>query len=122
MLDLLGNYAAFLLVSVALGGGTAWLAGRAIAQTWRPFWQAMLYMLALGGAVRFVHFALFDGVLVDPIGYARDAFVTMAFAAGGFRVTRRRQMAYQYAFLTTAEPVAALPQEQSAAQDSTSTA
>ncbi len=26
----------FLLVSVAMGGGAAWLAGRAIASTWRP--------------------------------------------------------------------------------------
>jgi hypothetical protein len=43
----------FLLVTVILGGGAAWLSGRAIAQTWRPWWQGMLYMFILGGAVRF---------------------------------------------------------------------
>ena len=32
--------ASFLLVTVLLGGGAAWLAGRAIAQTWRPWWSS----------------------------------------------------------------------------------
>ena len=31
--DFLG---AFLLVTIALGGGAAWIAGQTIAQTWRP--------------------------------------------------------------------------------------
>ena len=39
--------------------GAAWLAGRAIAQTWRPWWSAVAYMLILGLAVRFFHYALF---------------------------------------------------------------
>ena len=34
-----GSAGVFLLVSVLLGGGAAALAGRAIAQTWRPWWQ-----------------------------------------------------------------------------------
>jgi hypothetical protein len=50
----------FLLVSVVMGGGAAWLAGRAIAATWRPWWHVALYMAILGLAVRFMHFALFD--------------------------------------------------------------
>ena len=37
----------FLLVSVLLGGGAAWLAGRAIAATWRPWWHVALYMVIL---------------------------------------------------------------------------
>ena len=48
-----------------IGGGAAWLAGRAIAQTWRPFWQVVVYMLLLGAAVRFVHFALFEADLLS---------------------------------------------------------
>jgi hypothetical protein len=123
MLDLLREHAAFLLVSVALGGGAAWLGGRAIAQTWRPWWQGMLYMFVLGGAVRFIHFALFDGTLTDPVGYARDTLVTMAFAAAGFRVMRRRQMAHQYAFLAAAAgSVPTPPRQQAAARDSSSAA
>ena len=49
-----------------MGGGAAALAGRAIAQTWRPFWSVMVYMAMLGAAVRFVHFALFEATLLSP--------------------------------------------------------
>jgi hypothetical protein len=120
MLDLLREYAAFLLVSVVLGGGAAWLAGRAIAQTWRPWWQGILYMLVLGGAVRFIHFALFDGMLTEPAGYVRDTLVTIAFAAAGFRVMRRGQMARQYGFLRAA--TAAPSSQHGARSDSGATA
>jgi hypothetical protein len=89
----------FLLVTVVLGGGAAWLAGRAIAQTWRPWWQGMLYMFILGGAVRFIHYALFEGTLASPAGYALDTAVALGFAAAGFRATRAAQMARQYGFL-----------------------
>jgi hypothetical protein len=88
----------FLLVTVVLGGGAAWLAGRAMAQTWRPWWQGMLYMFILGGAVRFIHYALFDGTL-SPSGYALDTAVALGLAAAGFRATRAQQMARQYGFL-----------------------
>ena len=58
------------LVTGVIGGGAAFLAGRAIALTWRPFWQLVLYMLPLGAAVRFVHFALFESTLLAPLSYA----------------------------------------------------
>jgi|ERR1700719_762510 hypothetical protein len=99
MLDLLtDNAGPFVLVTVILGGGAAWLAGRAIAQTWRPWWQGMLYMFLLGAAVRFFHVALFDGTW-SLAAYGIDTAFTMAFAAAGFRMTRARQMAQQYGFL-----------------------
>jgi hypothetical protein len=59
-----GSLGIFFLVTIILGGGAAALAGRAIALTWRPWWQIVLYMLILGGAVRFIHFALFGGTLL----------------------------------------------------------
>jgi hypothetical protein len=100
MLDFISDNALpFLLVTVLIGGGAAWLSGRAIAQTWRPWWQGMLYMFILGGAVRFIHYALFDGTLISPAGYAIDTAVALGFAAASFRATRVRQMARQYAFL-----------------------
>ncbi len=55
-----------LLVTGVIGGGAAFLAGRAIAQTWRPFWHVLVYMAMLGAAVRFVHFALFEATLLSP--------------------------------------------------------
>lgn len=89
----------FLLVTVMLGGGCAWLAARAIAQTWQPWWMAVIYMLILGLAVRFIHYALFDGTLTSPYYYAVDTAILAAIALAGFRYTRRRQMAKQYGFL-----------------------
>ncbi len=100
MLDLVtANAGPFLLVTVILGGGAAFLAGRAVAQTWRPWWQAMLYMLILGAAERFIHFALFDGTLLSPSAYGLDTAVAIGFACAGYQITRARQMARQYGFL-----------------------
>jgi hypothetical protein len=86
----------FLLVSVLLGGGAAWLAGRAIAGTWRPWWHVALYMLVLACAVRFIHFALFDATLLSLHYYSVDAGVCLGFGFLGFRATRAAQMANQY--------------------------
>ena len=62
----------FLLVTVAMGGGAACLAGRAIAATWRPRWHVVAYMLVLAVAVRFLHFALFDGKFLSLHYYLVD--------------------------------------------------
>jgi hypothetical protein len=99
-----GLYAEESLLQVALvtgliGGGAAFLAGRAIAQTWRPFWHVAVYMLLLGGAVRFVHFALFDATLISPASYAADTLYLFALAALAWRMTRAAQMATQYYWL-----------------------
>ena len=59
-------------MTVCLGGGAAWLAGRAIAQTWRPMWHVVAYMALLGAAVRFIHFALFGAELLTALSYAAD--------------------------------------------------
>jgi Domain of unknown function (DUF6867) len=93
------SFSVFLLVTVILGGVCAWLAARAVAQTWRSWWQAMIYMLILGFAVRFIHYALFDGTLTSPYYYAVDTAILSAIAVAGFRYTRRQQMARQYGFL-----------------------
>jgi hypothetical protein len=37
----------FLFVTVGLGGGAAAIAGRAIAATWRPWWDVVKYMFLL---------------------------------------------------------------------------
>jgi hypothetical protein len=91
-------FAVFILVTVVLGGGAAWLAGRAIALTWRPWWHVLLYMLILGAAVRFIHFALFGGTLASPHYYAVDSAIAILIGLAGYRLTRARQMAVQYGF------------------------
>lgn len=87
------------LVTGLLGGGAAFLAGRAIAQTWRPVWHVVVYMLMLGAAVRFVHFALFEATLVSPLSYAADTLWLMLLSLVAWRLTRAGQMATQYYWL-----------------------
>jgi hypothetical protein len=102
ILDLLseeGSFGVFLLVSVLLGGGAAWLAGRAIAATWRPWWHVALYMLALSVAVRFLHFALFDAKFLSLHYYLVDFAVCLCFGYLGFRLTRVDQMVTRYSWI-----------------------
>jgi len=89
----------FLLVTIVLGGGAAALAGRAVALTWRPWWQVVIYMLMLGAAVRFIHFALFEGTLLSIHYYAVDSLVCMAFGFAGFQAARARRMTAQYPWI-----------------------
>jgi hypothetical protein len=89
----------FLLVTVVMGGWLAWMAGRAIALTWRPNVQLVIYMLALGLFVRFIHFALFQATLLTLHYYIVDTIVLMAFGYAGWRYNRARQMTTQYRWL-----------------------
>ncbi|ARQ01170.1 DUF6867 family protein [Pseudorhodoplanes sinuspersici] len=93
------SFFVFLLVTIFLGGGAAFLSGRAIAGTWRPSWQVFLAALALGGAVRFFHFALFGGTLLAPYYYAVDTLFCLLFGLWGYRMTRAGQMAEQYGWI-----------------------
>jgi NO-binding membrane sensor protein with MHYT domain len=93
------SFGVFLLVSVLLGGGAAWLAGRAVAATWRPWWHVTFHMLILGAAVRFLHFALFDATLLSPHYYLVDTGVCLGFGSLGFRTARAAQMATQYRWI-----------------------
>ena len=55
----------FLVLTVLLGGAAAWSTGRAIAETWKPYWQLVWYVLLLAAAVRFIHFGLFEEPLAN---------------------------------------------------------
>lgn len=89
----------FLLVTVVMGGWLAWMTGRAIALTWKPHWQLVLYVLVLGLAVRFIHFALFEATLLTLHYYIVDTIILMGFAFAGWRYNRARQMTRQYHWL-----------------------
>ncbi len=71
-----------------MGGAAAWLAGRAIAATWRPWWHLALYMLPLSLAVRFLHSALFEGKFLSLHYYLVDYAVCFAFGLLGFHLTQ----------------------------------
>lgn len=90
----------FILVTLILGGGASWLTGRAIAITWRPWWQLVGYTLILGMATRFLHFSLFEGTLLSPYYYAVDTVLLFIISLLGYGVTRTNQMVTQYHWLT----------------------
>ena len=89
----------FLLASVFMGGSAAWLAGRAIAATWRPWWHLALYMFPLSLAVRFLHFALFEGKFLSLHYYLVDYTVCLGFGLLGFHLTHVTQMVTRYKWI-----------------------
>jgi len=98
-----GSFGVFLLVTVLLGGGAAFLSGRAIAETWRPWWQVAAYSFILGATVRFFHFSLFGGTLLSLHYYLVDTAVCIALGFLGFRAARASQMATQYRWINEAQ-------------------
>ena len=107
----------FLGLTVVLGGAAAFAAGRSLAQTWRPLWQALPYMLVLAAAVGFLHYVLFSEAalpMTDIVNAALEqdwAGLAMALrfygvifavltveAIVGYMLTRARQMSRQYGF------------------------
>jgi hypothetical protein len=93
------SFADFLIVTVFLGGGAAYMTGRAVAQTWRPLPQLLLYLFGLACAVRFVHYALFGGTLVSLRFFVVDLVAVMVIGSLGFRITKTNQIVGQYSWL-----------------------
>jgi Domain of unknown function (DUF6867) len=100
---------AFIIITVVLGGGAAWLTGRAVSQSWQPIWKVGVYMLLLAAAVRFLHYALAKGTPPATLAsadagkllwyYFVDYVVLIIFAALSYRIARAAQMTTQYPWL-----------------------
>ena len=89
----------FLVLTVIIGGGAAFLAGQGLARSWKPFWRVYFYMALLAAAVRFFHYALFDGNLLSLYYYLVTYAVMLAAGVLGFRAMRTTQMVTQYRWL-----------------------
>jgi hypothetical protein len=89
----------FLIMTVIIGGGAAFLAGRALATKWRPVWMPVIAMLPLALALRFFHYALFTGELLSVHYFITDTSVLIAAALLGYQMTRAAQMTRQYPWL-----------------------
>jgi small-conductance mechanosensitive channel len=89
----------FFFVTLLLGGGAAWMTGRACAQTWRPVSSLVAFLLMLGIAVRFIHHALFEGTMFTAQFYIVDTIILLAIGYLGYRYTRTNQMVTQYHWL-----------------------
>ena len=93
------SWPVFLGVTVIIMGFASFMTGQAVAKTWQPFWQVVLYAVLLGAADRFLVFALFEGELFHVGGYIVDTLVLLAIAALGYRLTLARNMVGQYPWL-----------------------
>ena len=89
----------FLVLTLIIGGGAAVLAGRGLARSWKPFWRVYFYMALLAAAVRFFHYALFDGNLLSLYYYLVTYAVLLAAGSLGYRAMRTTQMVSQYRWL-----------------------
>ena len=89
----------FLALTVIIGGGAAFLAGRGLAKGWKPHWRVFFYMALLAGAVRFFHYALFEGRLLSLYYCLVTYAVLVAAASLGYRMMRTKQMVTQYPWL-----------------------
>lgn len=92
----------FVLVTLVMGGSAAFVTGKAVAQTWRPVWQVLIYSALLAGAVRFIQYALFEQPFLAPTNLLLDALVLIAFGLAGYRLMRTRQLSAQYPWLFAA--------------------
>jgi hypothetical protein len=88
-----------ILVTGFLGCGAAVLTGRAVALTWRTPMHVVGAMLLLGGAARFIHFALFRGNLLSLTSYICDVCIFLVVGLIAWRATRTAQMVRQYPWL-----------------------
>lgn len=91
-----GSLGVFVVLTVLLGGAAAYTTGKAIAETWKPYWQLIWYMVLLAAAVRFFHYALFEETLLSLKGYAASLVLLLGLAALGHAQARKRQMREQY--------------------------
>jgi hypothetical protein len=94
-----GSLGVFLLLSVFLGGGAAFMAGRSLAKDWRSLTSLMIFMIPLGAGVRFLHFALFQHQLFSLAHFIVTLLILMVFAFFGYRLKRIDQMTTQYPWL-----------------------
>ena len=89
----------YLMITVVLGGGAAWMTGRAIALIWQPLWRALAYCLLLALAVRFFHYALAEEVLLSGGDLLMEIGTLWAITALAHRTTSIALKARQYPWL-----------------------
>ncbi len=86
-------------VTVVVMGFAAFMTGQAMAGTWKPVRQVVVYCLLLGLGDRFLIFSLFEGELLSLSGYLIDSAVLVAISLFAYRLTQARKMASQYPWI-----------------------
>jgi hypothetical protein len=89
----------FLGITGILTGFCAFMTGQAVADTWRSFWQVVIYCALLGAVARFLIYGLFNGALFSLSGYLIGAALLILIGSFAFLTTRARKMVCQYPWL-----------------------
>jgi len=90
------GWLSFILLTVVAFGFAAMMMGRALAETWRPVWQNVVYGLLLGVANRLFHnFFMADDLLNLP-SYVLQTAALIGIALIAYRITLAQKMVAQY--------------------------
>ncbi|MBK8158263.1 MAG: hypothetical protein IPK59_05590 [Rhodospirillaceae bacterium] len=89
----------FLFLTVCIFGGTAFLMGQAIGETWRPMWQNVPYGILLVIANRYFAAVLFKQPAFDVLEILLDTIVIIGIALVAYRLTQARKMVAQYPWI-----------------------
>jgi hypothetical protein len=89
----------FILVSVVLGGGAAFLTGQTIAREWGKERTVVIFALFIALATRFLHYSMFEGIFLAPLGYLIDAVLFTLIGIASYRMMRATRMVMQYPWL-----------------------
>lgn len=90
------SWPVFIGITLVFMGGCAFMAGQALASTWRSPWLSVPYGLMLAAAGRFLAFALFGGTLLAPGPFLVNAVTLVGIFATSHRLTQARRMVSQY--------------------------
>lgn len=89
----------YIFVTFVLGGGGAWMTGRACANTWRHEYILAFYTAILAVGIRFIHFSIFGATLLSAYYYIVDLIALEIIAFLGYRFTKTNLMVRQYYWL-----------------------
>jgi len=89
----------FIALTVVAFGGAALMMGRALADTWRPGWQNVVYGLLLGVANRLFQNFLFANDVLNLVAYVIGTAVLIGAAVVAYRATLAHKMVTQYPWL-----------------------
>jgi branched-chain amino acid transport system ATP-binding protein len=98
-MTLFSDWPVFLGLTLLIFGGASWLTGAAIASTWRSPWQMVGYGLLLSFFDRFLHWGLFAGDILSPLGFVRDFVAILAIGFLSWRLKQVGRMISQYPWL-----------------------
>ena len=93
------DFLVFLLFTIPIMGGAAFLMGRALAKTWRLVWWVVPYSLLLGLVDRFLVFALFEGELLSVFEYIEDTCVILFIGLLAYRLYFVSMLVNQYPWI-----------------------